>query len=320
MDNTQLLIFVTVLVGILGFGALAYVFIGSGAGARTGDFRDLMVSGTQAQSQSQARRGPNADAEAIDVDAEQFRKSRKSRKAKAKDESIERKLFRAGFYSAEDRVRFLKIRIAVFSVAVTICPLAIYFLVKNPTLIMSGTILGGLIGFSAPMSWLEKQVRAREEDVMYFLPLVIEQVSIGVSSALDVGPCLSNIVAMASERDSHNPVTEMFVHVEKLIRSGLNLEDALMEVGEANGMQEVKHAFMFLAQCSKHGGEVSKQLQELADSVMVQRQVQIEGKIASLPVKATGPLATVFAGFFALLFAGLFVRLISAFSTNGGAG
>jgi Flp pilus assembly protein TadB len=176
-------------------------------------------------------------------------------------------------------------------------------------------MLGAVVGFTLPMSWLEKQVRRREEDIFYYLPLVIEQVSIGVSSALDVGPCISQIVAMAHERDSHNPVTEMFVHVEKLMRSGLNLEDSLQEVGDANGMTEVKHAFMFLAQCSRHGGEISKQLQELADSVMVQRQVQIEGKITALPVKATGPLAMVFAGFFALLFSGLLVRLRGAFGT-----
>ena len=65
----------------------------------------------------------------------------------------------------------------------------------------------------------------------------------------------------------------------------------------------------------KHGGEISKQLMELADSVMMQRQVQIEAKITALPVKATGPLVCVFAGFFALLFAGLFVRLMSAFGS-----
>ena len=175
-------------------------------------------------------------------------------------------------------------------------------------------MLGLFIGVVAPYSNLDRRTRIRQEDTLYYLPLVIEQVSIGVSSALDVGPCVSHIVTMADERDSHNPVTEMLVHVEKLMRSGLNLEDAMIEVGESSGMNEVKHAFMFLAQCAKHGGEISKQLQELADSVMVQRQTQVEGKITALPVKATGPLATVFAGFFSLLFAGLIVRLMSAFN------
>ena len=106
---------------------------------------------------------------------------------------------------------------------------------------------------------------------------------------------------------------EMLIHVEKLIRSGLNLEDALTEVGTAYGMPEVKHAFMFLGQCAKHGGELTKQLQELADAVSTQRQVRIEGKITALPVKATGPLTTVFVGFFLLILSGLLVRFVQRF-------
>jgi pilus assembly protein TadC len=178
-------------------------------------------------------------------------------------------------------------------------------------------ILGLGIGYGYPVVYIERKARARGEDILYYLPLVIEQISIGVSSALDIGPCIAEVVSMADERGSHNPVTELFVHVEKLMRSGLSLEESLMEVSEVNGQQELKHAFMFLAQCAKHGGEISKQLQELADATMTSRQVYVEGRIAALPVKATGPLATVFAGFFALLFAGLMVRLVDAF--GGGA-
>ena len=315
MELTQILLIVGAIVVILG-GALGYLVVGGaggGGGASGAELRDLMVSGNRTE-----RALKRGDVNPLDIDAEQFRKAKqtKSKKGKQKDESIAKKLFRAGFYTAEDRVRFVQIRIALFAVFMLVCPIGLWLLTAKGSMVMVGIIIGALIGYTAPMSWLEKQIRRRDDEVMYFLPLVIEQVSIGVSSALDVGPCISNIVQMASERDSHNPVTEMFVHVEKLIRSGLNLEDALAEVAEANGTQEVKHAFMFLAQCSKHGGELSRQLQELADAVMTQRQVQIEGKIAALPVKATGPLGLVFAGFFALLFAGLFVRLMGAFTAG----
>lgn len=312
MDKVQLVIILATVIAVAGLAAFAYVFIGgSGSSNAQGDLRDLMGTGTPVERQPQRRHGIDP----LELDVDTFHKQmRKDMKSKAED--LPRKLFRAGFYSDDDRNRFNRIRAVSFVVGIAICPYGMWSLTANPTLALLGGVLGVLIGYAMPMSWLEKQIRRREDEIMYYLPLVIEQVSIGVSSALDVGPCIANIINMAHERDSHNPVTEMFVHVEKLIRSGLNLEDALTEVGEANGMSEVKHAFMFLAQCSKHGGELSKQLQELADSVMMQRQVQIEGKIASLPVKATGPLATVFAGFFALLFAGLLVRLLSAFGSQ----
>ena len=311
MDKVQLVIIFATIIAVGGLAAFAYVFIGgNNTGARGGDLRDLMGSGGGGGQVERATRKHGFDP--LDLDVDTFKKQSRSQ-VKSKAEDVNRKLFRAGFFSAEDKAKFSKIRAVSFVAGCAACPSGMWYLTGNPTLAMLGGVLGVLIGYAMPMSWLEKQIRRREDEIMYYLPLVIEQVSIGVSSALDVGPCIANIISMAHERDSHNPVTEMFVHVEKLIRSGLNLEDSLTEVGEANGMSEVKHAFMFLAQCSRHGGELSKQLQELADSVMTQRQVQIEGKIASLPVKATGPLAAVFAGFFALLFAGLLVRLLSAF-------
>lgn len=100
---------------------------------------------------------------------------------------------------------------------------------------------------------------------------------------------------MATLRSAHNPVTELLVYVEKLIASGLSFQDALIEVSQASGIQQIKHTFRYLAQCAEHGGEITKQLNELADSVMMERQLHVEQRIASLPVKATGPLFLVFA-------------------------
>jgi hypothetical protein len=45
--------------------------------------------------------------------------------------------------------------------------------------------------------------------VHVLLPLVIEQISIGVSSALDIGPCVTYVVEMADERGTHNAITEL---------------------------------------------------------------------------------------------------------------
>lgn len=310
MDMMQLGIICAALIGIAGFGALAFVFLGNTGATRQGDIRGLMTTSRGAPASARLAR---AEIDPYELDADEIKRRTLKSSQRKKDESIDSKLFRAGYYTSRDKEKFNRVRIIAFAVALVFMPTGMFLLVGDARLVFLALILGAFIGYSWPITKLEKQIRKREEEILYYLPLVIEQISIGVSSSLDVGPCISNIVSMADERDSHNVVTEMLVHVEKLMKSGLNLEDSLQEVGEANRMTEVKHAFMFLGQCAKHGGEISKQLQELADAVSVQRQVAIEGKITALPVKATGPLAMVFAGFFALLFAGLLVRLLSAF-------
>lgn len=310
MEPTTLIAVIGSLVGILAFGGLAYFLFGgakAGSNQQGAGIRDMMVGSRTAVSDF------GEDVNPLDIRAEDLLKKKGSKVGK-KDEDISAKLFQAGFFSKKDVENFKKFQVIALIASTFLFAAGIFLITKQVNLAALGLVLGIGIGYMLPRAWLERTIRGRQDEMLYYLPLVIEQVSIGVSSSLDVGPCISNIITMASERDSHNAVTEMFVHVEKLVRSGLSFEESLQEVGDAVGNSDVKHTFMFLSQCSKHGGEISKQLQELADSVMIQRQVHIEGKIAALPVKATGPLSMVFAGFLLILFAGLFVQILKAFN------
>jgi pilus assembly protein TadC len=117
---------------------------------------------------------------------------------------------------------------------------------------------------------------------------------------------------MADERDSHNPVTELLRYAQFHIKSGVGMEEALDEIGKLSGNVDVKHTFMALAQVSKFGGEVSRQLQELADAVSAQREVKIEEKIKKLELEATAPVALVFFGYIVILLIGFGLQIITA--------
>lgn len=220
--------------------------------------------------------------------------------------------FRAGFFSTAERVKFLRFK-KFLQIALPIA-FGILMAFKGPVYILLGGACGYMIGRVFPDHRLAKRIKRRKEDSLYFLPLVIEQISIGVSSSLDVGPCVAYVVEMATERSSHNVVTEILAQVLKLMKAGMSLDEALIDVGEVIGIGEVKNAFMFLAQCSKHGGEISKQLNDLAEAVTLSRQLDIEARIVALPTKASGALGLIFFGFFIMLLAGLFVRIMSSLS------
>jgi pilus assembly protein TadC len=220
----------------------------------------------------------------------------------------ELKLFRAGLLTRDEREKFYFKKRLSFIVAPVIA-FVIFFYIGNILFGVFGIIIGLICGFLYPQATLDKKIRKREEEYMYFLPLVIEQISIGVGSSLDIGPCISYVVEMARERGTHNAVTELLMQVQKLMKAGMALDEALNDVAEVVGMNEIKNSFMFLSQCARHGGEISKQLQELSESVTLARQLQIEAKITALPTRATGALALVFIGFFGMLLSGLLVKL-----------
>ena len=70
---------------------------------------------------------------------------------------------------------------------------------------------------------------------------------------------------------------------------------------------------MSLAQVAKHGGEITRQLQELADAVAGQRETKIEAKIKRLELEATGPVALVFLGFIGIVLIGFGLQLGKVF-------
>ena len=228
---------------------------------------------------------------------------------KTEEETLESLFIRAGIFTDDDKARFNRKKIAwpiimaLFGVIVG--------LKFSGFLILLSIIIFTYIGLKIPNKILNKRIKERDEDILYYLPIVIEQLVVGVSSALDIGPCIAYVVDMAEKRGTHNPVTLLLKQVQMLVRFGASLDDALADVGRASCHNELKNSFLQLAQVTKHGGEITKQLQDLGTTVTRQREVIIDSRIKTLELKATGPVFLVFAGNMVILLGLLFMGIIS---------
>jgi Flp pilus assembly protein TadB len=245
------------------------------------------------------------------VDEEQLKrlKEEKGKHGRQKTkETFETKLFKAGVFSRSEQQR-LRSMGPVLGVVLGVIAFVAFTFLTTIDMALGGTVIAALVGTRLPNMYLDRKIHERSEEILYYLPLVIEQIAIGVSSSLDIGPCLGVVVKMADERGSHNVVTELLKHVQFYVKSGASLEEALDEVGTASGQTELSHSFMSLAQVAKHGGEISKQMQELADAVSAMRETKVEERIKTLELKATGPVALVFVGFMMILIAGFFIQV-----------
>ena len=161
-----------------------------------------------------------------------------------KEPTLEEKFFKAGIFTDAQKRDFRRLQIICPVVGFLVFGVGVFIFDPSwPILYISTTVIGTISGFQLPFTILDRKAQARGEEIMFYLPLVIEQISIGVSSSLDVGPCLQRVVSMADERDSHNVVTELVRHVQFYIRSGVSMEDALTEVGKAAGHTEIEACF-----------------------------------------------------------------------------
>ncbi len=236
-------------------------------------------------------------------DDEQDTGSKKKKKA-SKEPTVEELLIMAGRVSTAEREDFhrrRKLAPLVFGFGGGILGL-ISGDVNTALMIVAVGVLAGLY---LPMMILRGWVKKQHEELSYYLPLLIEQISIGVSSSLDIGPCISQLIEMADDRNCHNAATRLLKHALSYVKSGVNLEQALVEIGRTSGQPEFKHALLALSQVAKFGGEVSKQLQELADAVTSQRESKIESDIRKMEVKASGPVAMIFLAYMLLLGLGI---------------
>jgi Flp pilus assembly protein TadB len=252
------------------------------------------------------------DADSLESDDSDDPKEAKNRgkKKKKAEPTVEELLIMAGRLSPVEREHFHKRR-RLAPVVFGFGGVVVGSIMgdKNAAFLLAA--IGLLLGLYVPMYVLRGWVKTQHEELSYYLPLLIEQISIGVSSSLDIGPCLSQLVEMADERKSHNAATQLLKYALSYVKSGVSLEQALAEIGKASGQAEFKHALLALSQVAKFGGEVSKQLQELADSVSSQRETKIETAIKRMEVKAAGPVSMVFLAYIILLGLGIAAQVMT---------
>jgi Flp pilus assembly protein TadB len=305
-----------VIAGLLATGsflAFLYFFITTRSRGMARSILGTSNLGSMRATGAHSRHRTGGTEEISDKEMEKFKKDSKKKFKKKAAFTQEELFFHAGIFSDKEKRDFVRLKmIAPFAAAILFIGLAIFAGMSGEMLAVCG-VMGVLLGLQLPKTLLNRRVEFRAEEILYYLPLVIEQISIGVSSSLDIGPCIQKVVSMADERDSHNVVTEMMKVAQFYVKSGASLEHALSEVGKLSGNSELKHAFMALSQVARHGGEISRQLQELADAVSTQRETKIEAKIKQLELKATAPVAVVFGGFLIILLIGFGLKLITAF-------
>ena len=308
METSVLIGVIALVLAVVFFGLLLYYLFSP---RRQINIKSLMVSSASADLINATKSRLRTQGEVSPEDMERVKSLAKQRVKKKPTVTLKERFFHAGIFSEEDIREFNRMRV-LFPIFGTILVAGLVGYLA-PSFALIGAIVGLLLGLQLPFSILDRRIAYRSEDIMFYLPLVVEQIVIGVSSSLDVGPCVQRVVAMADERDSHNSVTELLRHAQLLVKSGLSLEEALNEIGRLSGHTELKHTFMALSPVAKHGGEITRQLQELADAVASQREARIEGKIKKLELEATGPVGLVFLGFLMILLIGFGNQIMKVF-------
>jgi tight adherence protein C len=201
---------------------------------------------------------------------------------------LRRRLARAGFRhpSAVGRFRGLQSVLAVFVGAAGVLAGWDFCLGGENLCILAGA--AGLAGYLAPMRLLMFRIGRRRHAIERGLPNALDLMVVCVESGLGLD---QTIVHVAHEmRPVFPDLADEFTVVNLELRAGKRRADALHDLGDRTGVEDLKKLVAVLIQADRFGTGVSQSLRGHSDYMRAMARERAEEKAAKIAVKLVFPI------------------------------
>lgn len=201
---------------------------------------------------------------------------------------MQRRLIRAGI-RGENSLKILYGAKAFFGILLPV--LTAIFVVGSSTdssnkviLILSATATG----FFGPNEYVRRKAVKRQKEIGRGLPNALDLMVVCVESGLGLDQA---ILQVAKELEAAHPeISEEFGTVNLELKAGKRRVEALRNLGERTGVEDLKKLVAVLIQADRFGTGVAQSLRAHADFMRVQYRQVAEEKAAKLGVKLIFPI------------------------------
>jgi tight adherence protein C len=160
-------------------------------------------------------------------------------------------------------------------------------------------LISGLgLGFYLPLLWLNLRVRRRQREMERALPDALDLLTISVEAGLGFDAAMSKV----SEK-SDNELSRAFARVNAEIRLGKLRREALRDMANRAGVQDISNFIAAVIQADQLGVSLSKVLRVQSEQMRVRRRQRAEELAAQAPIKMLFPLVF-------LVFPSIFIVLL----------
>jgi tight adherence protein C len=220
---------------------------------------------------------------------------------------LQKQLMHAGYRSAEAPIVYRAIQVcsmAAFPLTVAgVCALTARPL--NNALIY--IIVAFVAGFFLPRYFLGRMIKKRQRLVRWGLADALDLMVVSVEAGLGLNAAM---VKVSSElRDVHRPVADEFELANLEIRVGRERDEALRNLAERTGVDDLHSLVAMLIQTDKFGTSIAKGLRVFSDSLRTKRRQRAEQEAQKAAVKLLIPLAL-------FLFPTLFIAILGPAALN----
>ncbi|HEV8427399.1 MAG TPA: type II secretion system F family protein [Pyrinomonadaceae bacterium] len=201
---------------------------------------------------------------------------------------LQKKMLQAGYRSPDAAMAFRAVQIsltlAVPSIVMTVCFLFDGSL--NSFLVLS--LLGAGIGFYLPRLVLSKIITNRQLRITWGLADALDLLVVAVEAGLGLNAALNRVgdELKNNHPDLHNELD--IVNLE--IRVGRSREEALRNLAERTGVEDIRSFVALLIQADRYGSSIAKAVRIFAESLRTKRRQRAEQASQKAALKLIFPL------------------------------
>lgn len=177
----------------------------------------------------------------------------------------------------------------------------------NQALLYSG--VGFVLGYMLPVSWLGRKMKARQHSIQKALPDALDLLCISVEAGLAFDLALQRVTQKWDDELSRE-----FKRVLADIRLGRTRREALKDLAQRTGVDDVQTFTAAIIQADQLGVSMSKILRLQSDQMRVRRRQRAEEQAQQAPVKMLFPMVfLIFPALFVVILGPAVPRLMNAF-------
>ena len=214
---------------------------------------------------------------------------------------LQKKLMQAGFRSNHAPIIYRTIQLLTMATLPAMIALTCAILARPLNSALFWILAAFIVGFFAPRYILGRLIRSRQQRVRWGLADALDLMVISIEAGLGLNAAM---VKVSSElKQVHPDVSEEFELANLEIRVGRERDEALRNLAERTGVDDLRSLVAMLIQTDRFGTSIAKAIRVFSDSLRTKRRQRAEQAAQKAAVKLLFPLAC-------FLFPTLFIAIL----------
>jgi tight adherence protein C len=201
---------------------------------------------------------------------------------------LQKQLLQAGYRSPDAATAFRAVQITLIVAIPTLITTICFVLDRPLNNFLIWGMVGAAIGFYAPKYVLRRMIMARHRRITWGLADAMDLMVVAVEAGLGLNAALNRVgeELKTLHPDMHNEID--LVNLE--IRVGRSREEALRNLAERTGVDDIRAFVALLIQADRFGSSIAKAVRVFADSLRTKRRQRAEQAAAKASLKLLFPL------------------------------